>query len=120
MSKSTGIYFLIGLTGIIIYGILDPEYFPFPKCPFRSITGLLCPGCGSQRAVHQILHGHLMKAVQLNVLLIPGLIYAIAGYGLAFFQPTAWPSIRQKWYGINAAWISLAIILVFWIVRNMI
>lgn len=80
----------------------------------------MCPGCGSQRAIHQLLHGHFSHAFQLNVLLIPGLIYAIAGYGLAFFRPAAWPAIRLRWYSIKAAWISLAIILVFWVVRNLI
>ena len=26
----------------------------FPKCPFRFITGLQCPGCGSTRACYQL------------------------------------------------------------------
>jgi hypothetical protein len=29
----------------------------FPLCPFRLLTGLTCPGCGSTRAMHQLLHG---------------------------------------------------------------
>jgi hypothetical protein len=110
---------VIGLTGVILYGLLDPQYFPFPKCPFRSFTGLLCPGCGSQRAIHQILHGNFYNAFQLNMLLLPALLYAITGYGIALFKPALWLRIRLKWFGARAAWISLVIILLFWITRNL-
>jgi hypothetical protein len=37
-----------------------------PKCPFKLITGLSCPGCGIQRAIHAILHGHVVEAIQYN------------------------------------------------------
>ena len=38
----------------------------FPSCPFRALTGLLCPLCGSLRAAHTLLHGHLVEAFLLN------------------------------------------------------
>ncbi|PYV86056.1 MAG: hypothetical protein DMG90_22080 [Acidobacteria bacterium] len=28
----------------------------FPPCPFLWLTGFYCPGCGSLRALHQLLH----------------------------------------------------------------
>ena len=45
-----------------------PARFPFPRCPFLLLTGLYCPGCGSQRAVHALLHGQVARAAGLNLL----------------------------------------------------
>ena len=36
----------------------------YPTCPFLAITGWYCPGCGSLRAVHDLLHGDLAGAVR--------------------------------------------------------
>ncbi|HSF89251.1 MAG TPA: DUF2752 domain-containing protein, partial [Saprospiraceae bacterium] len=119
MNRTTIFLGIGGILAIVIYGLLDPWLFPFPKCPFRSVTGWMCPGCGSQRAVHQMLHGQFGQAFQLNALLIPAFIYALAGYGFSLFGGRYWPSIRRNWFGIYAAWVSLIIILAFWIGRNL-
>ena len=65
----------IGLILIILLGItlffIDPEYSSFvPKCPFRWFTGLNCPACGSQRAIHQLLHLNIKRAFEYNPFLI--------------------------------------------------
>lgn len=66
-----------------------------------------------------MLHGQFGQAFQLNALLIPAFIYALAGYGFSLFGGRYWPSIRRNWFGIYAAWVSLIIILAFWIGRNL-
>jgi len=38
---------------------------------------------------------------------------------LSAFQPDGWTAVQQKWYGRNAAYVALAIIVVFWIGRNL-
>ncbi len=38
----------------------------FPSCPFLSVTGWMCPGCGSTRLIHNVLHGRIVTAFQLN------------------------------------------------------
>lgn len=40
-----------------------------PACPFRSLTGLWCPGCGLTRATHHLLHGDVLGALRYNALL---------------------------------------------------
>ena len=40
----------------------------FPSCPFYALTGWLCPFCGSLRAGHALLHGHVEVALKLNPL----------------------------------------------------
>ena len=113
-------YLLIIITAIIVYGWWDPQVCSFPKCPIRSFTGWLCPGCGSQRAMYQVLHGHFSEAFYLNPLLLPAIGYALLGLIFSAFDKKRWPAIRLKWYGSTAAWISLGIILVFWIGRNVV
>jgi hypothetical protein len=44
----------------------------FPPCPFRQLTGLLCPLCGSLRAAHALLHGHAFDAFRFNPLMFTG------------------------------------------------
>ena len=41
-----------------------------PPCPFLALTGWLCPGCGSTRALHALLHGDLVRALAMNPLLV--------------------------------------------------
>ncbi len=56
------------------------EHSFFLSCPLRYATGLECPGCGSQRAIHQLLHGDIVAAFKLNpffILSIPLIIYSL-------------------------------------------
>jgi hypothetical protein len=51
----------------IVLFVLDPATAGFyPPCLFRTVLGMRCPGCGSLRAVHQLLHGDLAAAWALN------------------------------------------------------
>jgi len=90
----------------------------YPSCPFRLITGLDCPGCGALRVLHQLLHGHLGAAWRLNPLLV--LALPVVGYGLLSDlavvvrgRPLPRPAL-PAW----AIWALLALILAFWVLRN--
>ena len=90
----------------------------FPVCPFRAITGFTCPGCGSTRGLHRLLHGDVVAAFEFNPLLIlslPFLLYALLRYTDA--------AIRQrplKGNQLNAKyiWLMFGVITSFWIYRN--
>lgn len=56
---------------ISIYAIFDPSSGFFPACPIKTLTGINCPGCGSQRAFHALLHGDIEAAWHLNALIFP-------------------------------------------------
>ena len=45
------------------------ESLPFIAPPY-------CPGCGGTRAVHALLHGHPLKALRYNAILLPGAVCA--------------------------------------------
>ena len=90
----------------------------FPPCVFRVLTGFTCPGCGSTRAMHQLLHGHFIAAFELNPLLlisIPFLLFALLRYSAIVLRrgiPRHNVLPASYIYGIFFA------ILSFWIFRN--
>ena len=90
----------------------------FPACPFRLLTGFSCPGCGTTRALHEILHGHFAAAFMLNPLLllaIPFLLFALLRYSVIVMRggvprPNALPA--------PVIYALFVFIVSFWIFRN--
>nr|WP_321777134.1 DUF2752 domain-containing protein [uncultured Porphyromonas sp.] len=112
------------LAGIAVtYKYLDPSVVPiFPRCPFRLLTGYLCPGCGSQRAIHHLLNLDLPGAWRMNPLLVIALPYLLLGLIL---QPLSHRSdigarLRERLYGYRASVVALVVIVLFWIGRNIV
>jgi hypothetical protein len=63
------------LVAATLLAAVDP-YQPghYPACPFYTLTGYYCPGCGGLRAVHDLTHGEVARAFSSNpliTLLIP-------------------------------------------------
>ena len=59
--------------------VLNPvEHQLMPKCPFKLLTTLSCPGCGFQRATHAFLHGRFTEALAYNYWLVFALPYLLA------------------------------------------
>lgn len=68
-----------------------PDRYPvYPACPFHAATGLLCPGCGTTRALAALVQGHLHQALHANALFVALLPFAVA-YG--------WAAMRSRWRG---------------------
>ena len=42
------------------------------------LTGWDCPGCGIQRAIHALFHGHFIEAISYNYYLAYSLPYALS------------------------------------------
>lgn len=110
---------LLALVLLGVYFFLDPAELPFPKCPSLLLTGWKCPGCGSQRALHQLLHGNIAEAWGFNSLFVAALPYVLFGMLL---ENTKWgeghQAIRRQWYGRHATWVALTLIVVFAVARN--
>ena len=105
---------------VILLRVFDPATSGvFPPCPLHYLTGWYCPGCGSLRAIHQLLQGNLRVAWAMNpltVMLAPFLIYGLLSYALFEVRGQALP---QPF--LRAAWIRAlcAVILLFGIARNL-
>ena len=87
----------------------------FPPCFFHRVTGLYCPGCGSTRALHCLLHGEVREALHNNALIV----LALPLFGAMFLvralsqKPATTP--RRRW-----GWLAflLAVVVIFGVVRN--
>jgi hypothetical protein len=85
----------------------------YPKCAFRSLTGLDCPGCGITRALHHLLHGRVKEAFLLNPMLFA--IAAAVACAVPSLARGERPGFLSKpWFG----WGSLIVVCGWWVVRN--
>jgi hypothetical protein len=89
-----------------------------PPCPFHAFTGLYCPGCGSTRAIFQLLQGNLIAAFRYNPLTVV-FLFTLLAYSLFYVwtrmtkKPFSGFFLKPLWI-----WLLLAVILLFWILRN--
>lgn len=90
----------------------------FPPCPFRAMTGYLCPGCGTTRALHEILHGNFSAAFRLNPLMM--LLLPYVGYmGASSAMETVFGRALPRFFLRPAyIWTLLVVILAYWVLRN--
>ncbi len=90
----------------------------YPSCPFLLISGLYCPGCGSLRATHAMLHGDFGTAFDRNplaVVLLPIVLVSWVAWGLRLLGFNAWHPSRVP---VGWIWGLLVLVLGFWIARN--
>jgi hypothetical protein len=65
----TGMVMAVVLGGLaVVYKFPPAEYSFYPRCPVFLSTHWLCPGCGSTRALHALLHLDLASALHYNAL----------------------------------------------------
>ncbi len=102
-----------------LYFFIDPGEVDFlPKCLLFETTGIYCPGCGSQRATHQLLNLNFLGVLQQNVLYVVALL--ILGYHLFITALNLY--IKQPVYNYlyhpKTPLLILIFIVLFWILRN--
>ena len=116
---------IAGIMALVIaagafYFVQDPATADImPRCWFKALTGWQCPGCGTQRAIHAALHGHLIEAVQYNAMLVVAVPLLI----LLLVAEAVRSSHRQAYLRINAPWVSVTLLVLlaaWWVVRNII
>ncbi len=108
------------LAGVTYIGLNNPsDGGVFLPCPFRTLTGWWCPGCGLTRATHHLVNGNVMQALHFNVFVIV-ILAAIAGSWLSWLLITAGRSMHAiKMVPSWAYWVAGATILTFTVVRNL-
>ncbi|PYV14756.1 MAG: DUF2752 domain-containing protein [Acidobacteria bacterium] len=90
----------------------------FPPCPFRALTGYLCPGCGTLRALHQLLHGHLGAAFRLNPLSVSSLPFVGYSSLSSLLELITGRPLPRVFVRPSFIWALLFAILAFWVLRN--
>lgn len=111
-----GIGFGILIIGVI-YFLIDPAKVKMPECPFYALTNLFCPGCGSQRGLHALLHGRVITAFGYNPLMVISLVFFILEAGIWILNKRG-AQIRALSVRRNTPMVVLVITLMFWALRN--
>ena len=107
------------LVGFVFFRFNPVEGGFFPRCAFHTMSGWDCPGCGGQRALHQLLHGNFGAALRCNAMLI--LLIPLAAWQLT---RTAWRHLKGRPlpnpFGHHLwAWVICVGVILFGVVRNL-
>ncbi|SEF74421.1 Protein of unknown function [Halpernia humi] len=115
------LFFVFILGGLGFYYFANPlSNSYFIKCPFKTLSGLDCPGCGSQRALHALLHGDIYRAFSYNLLFVLAIPYVFVGILFEWFGlKNRYPKTRKLLFGKTAIYMVVAIIILFFILRNL-
>jgi hypothetical protein len=120
MKRILNIGLLILISGLaVLFFVLNPDQHRiFPRCIFNSVTGYYCPGCGSQRAIHDLLHLNFYGVVNHNFLFIPAFLLILYHYIAPVFNRFFGWKLPNIFYYRNTPWIIFGVVLLFWILRN--
>ena len=93
----------------------------FILCPFRALTGLLCPGCGMTRAFCALGHGELRRAIRFNALsplLYLSFIIVWVGAGATVLNLHRVRAVVERLRpSATMSVLILALTMVWWVVR---
>ena len=101
---------------LLLYFFVEPKNGILPKCFFHELTGLYCPGCGVQRSFHALLNGHILTAIDYNLLFIlflPLIIYFILAFSLGKKHPYS-----SFIYKSTFSFTVVIVVVSFWVLRN--
>ena len=101
---------------LLLYFFVEPKNGILPKCFFHELTGLYCPGCGVQRSFHALLNGHVLIAIDYNLLFIlflPLIIFFILAFSLGRKHP-ATSFIYKPVFSFTV----VIVVVSFWVLRN--
>ena len=108
-----------GSGALVTLFLFDPATHGFyPICPLHQMTGLLCPGCGTLRALHQLTHGNFAAAWGLNPFVMA--LWPVALWLVA--RELIWLTTGRRLPGLVTrpifGWALVAGLVIFGILRN--
>ena|ERR1700712_706052 len=111
----------IVVAGTVALHLRDPhDSGSWGYCPYKLLTGMDCPGCGSLRAVNDLSNGHLVAAMSSNLLFVAMVPVAVLLW--AAWARRSWLGLPSPTHGPRAAratWLAAAAVaVVFTVVRN--
>jgi hypothetical protein len=121
MKRILNLILLFLILGVaVVFFVLDPtKHSIFPKCMFHSLTGAYCPGCGSQRALHSLLHFDIAGVVSYNFLFLPAALLLLYHYTHPLFNKFFKWKLPNLFYLKSTPWVIFAVVILFWIFRNL-
>ena len=108
---------VLGLVLVTLYYALEPSSGSLPSCLLLRLTSFRCPGCGTQRAVHALLHGNFAQGIAYNY----SLLFTIPVLSL-YIGDVLWggkmPRLRAFLHHPIVILLLVLILLAWWILRN--
>ena len=88
---------------------------------FYVLTGWKCPGCGTQRALHELMHFNFAGVIQYNPILLLALPYLVVLCYLYYFNGDKhFPRLNAFLNSKKAILFVFGLIVAYWIGRNII
>jgi hypothetical protein len=118
---------IISILSFFIFGLVVYYFYqnnpaknttPFAVCMTKRIANIDCPGCGGQRAFHQLLNGNFIEAGKLNIFIYffaPLLTYIFLSFALKPFDINL-PDIDISTKNLG---LILLLLLLFTLLRNL-
>jgi hypothetical protein len=111
---------LMAVGAVVVLYLFDPVTAGFyPVCALHQATGLLCPGCGTLRALHQLTHGNFAAAWRLNC-------FVVSLLPVVFWLATRemiWLATGKRLPGVVTrpvfGWAALVGLIIFTVARNL-
>lgn len=91
----------------------------YPDCPFRTMTGLDCPGCGVTRALHALVTGNPVRALDHNALFALVAVGAVVWLAVNKVRTMRGRPPLQVTHPAMWGVVAGVGIVAFWLVRNL-
>ena len=105
---------LLAASLVALYALDPTRYTLTPPCPYLTLTGFACPGCGLTRALHFLLHGDVPRAFAFN----PWAFVSAPALVAFTLLPALAGEVRTRRVRTGLSWAMLIVTLAFWVWRN--
>jgi Protein of unknown function (DUF2752) len=102
----------------VVYKFSPTKYTFYPRCQIYATTHWLCPGCGSTRALHALLHLDVRSALHYNALFTLLAPLAFLWLGFCFYRVMRYDQFPRVAIPRELAACMIAAVLLFTIARN--
>lgn len=104
---------------LVLYFFHPEKAWFYPPCLFYRFSGLYCPGCGSLRAIHNLLNGNLAKAFSYNALLVAFLPLLVLNGAIVMLGKRGLVKASPPFNSAKVVILIGFIMIVFWVLRNL-
>ena len=117
---------VLSIVGVVLAAVVYFMFNPatanfFPPCLFYKLTGYQCAGCGSQRAIHSLLHFDIVSAFKYNLIVVPAiLLIALLIYLEHFGGKKRFPKLHRKLSSTKFIVAIIIVIVAYWLLRNIV